>query len=136
MTDQKQAGQPKRLNGIAYVDSIMQMEGGDKPSEHGRIFGAALASVADEMAKQHPDLPPRCSTCAFRSGTGPNQMAGTLMAALKCVTGIDPDDFACHHSMNDECWPTRLCVGYVLARMATPKQIADALMPAVEAMKP
>jgi hypothetical protein len=125
-----------RLNGEAYVAAILAMDGGDKPSEHGRVFGAALAKMADDIAANHSEIPERCKTCAFREGTIPNQMAGTLMQALNCVTGADPDDFACHHSLDAAGRPTRLCNGYLLlAMLATPEQLVAALTPALKAFE-
>lgn len=89
----------------------------DRPSRHGALLGEALAKIADAGRKANPGVPDPCLTCAFRLGSMPNQMAGTGKIALDCVTGADPDDFACHHGM-DENWPTRLCAGYAAARLA------------------
>lgn len=83
------------------------------PSDHGRILGSALADVADKLAPLHPNVPERCKTCAFRHGTIPNAMAGTLMEALNCTLGIDPNPFGCHHTLKDG-KPTSLCAGYFL----------------------
>lgn len=47
----------------------------------------------------------------------PNLMAGTGKVALDCVLGIDRDRFACHHGMKDGL-PSRICFGYVAARLA------------------
>jgi hypothetical protein len=88
-----------------------------QPSEHGRILGTQLAWVADVMAAQRVDVPDRCKTCAFRAGTIPSRMAGTLAQALNCVAGLDPSPFMCHHSLRGG-EPTQLCAGYVLAKSA------------------
>jgi hypothetical protein len=44
-------------------------------------------------------------------------MAATGQAALNCILDIDPAEFACHHGMKDG-EPTRLCAGYIAARLA------------------
>lgn len=88
-----------------------------KPSEHGRILGAEFARLADAMAPAHPEIPERCKTCAFREGTIPNQSAGTLLEAMHCVLGTDPAPFGCHQGLKDGV-PTKLCAGYVLAKLA------------------
>lgn len=92
------------------------------PSEHGRILGLEFAKLADHMAPLHPEIPERCKTCAFREGTIPNQMAGTLLQALNCTLGIDRAGFGCHHTLQDGL-PTALCSGYLLARTAPFDQI-------------
>lgn len=91
---------------------------GDRPSHHGSLLGAVLATLADLGERDSPvPLGERCATCAFREGTVPNQTAGTGMVALNCTLGIDPDRFACHHGMKDGT-PTKLCVGWIAARLA------------------
>lgn len=85
--------------------------GRERPSRHGAILGKALAALVEAGREIEPNIPPACATCAFREGTMPNQMAATGIVALKCVTGADPDDFACHYGMA-EGWPTKLCAGY------------------------
>lgn len=91
---------------------------GDRPSNHGSLLGAVLATLADLGERDSPiPLGERCVTCAFREGTVPNQSAGTGMVALNCTLGIDPDRFACHHGMKDGA-PAKLCVGWMAARMA------------------
>lgn len=98
-----------------------------RPSWHGRALGAAFAKLADAMAPLHPEIPERCKTCAFRAGTIPNSMAGTLVEAMHCVVGIDPAPFGCHHSLKDGL-PTKLCAGYVLAKLAPFKDVKAALI--------
>lgn len=68
-------------------------------------------------------------TCAFRAGTIPGQMAGTLRDALNCVAGIDPEPFMCHHTLRDG-EPTGLCAGYLLTTAAPVELLRRALMQA------
>lgn len=90
----------------------------ERPSKHGAILGQALALIAMAGRRDVPfELPEMCATCAFRDGCMTNQMAATGKVALDCVLGIDKDRFACHHGMKDG-EPSKLCVGYVTARLA------------------
>lgn len=88
----------------------------DRPSRHGAILGEALAEIAAAGRAINADIPPQCATCAFEPGCMTNQMGATGILALNCVTGVDPDDFACHHGMK-EGWPTKLCAGYAAAQL-------------------
>ena len=97
-----------------------------QPSEHGRILGEQLAWIADAMEPLLTDIPERCKTCAFRKGTIPGQMAGTLGQALNCVAGIDPSPFMCHHTIRQG-EPTGLCSGYLLVRSAPAELLRRAL---------
>lgn len=91
---------------------------GDKPSKHGALLGSALAIIAEAGRRDFPgELPPMCSTCAFREDSLPNQMAGTTKTALDCVLTVDKDRFGCHHGMVDG-QPKRICVGYIAAHIA------------------
>lgn len=54
-----------------------------------RLAENAVARVA---AMGDPDE--RCSTCAFRLGTQPNQCGDTLSDAMKCI--IEREPFYCH----------------------------------------
>lgn len=95
----------------------------ERPSAHGKILGQALAMIAAIGRRDAPfEIPDCCLTCAFREGCMTNQMAATGKAALDCVLGIDKDRFSCHHGMKDG-EPTKLCVGYIAARMAPWSQI-------------
>lgn len=85
------------------------------PSTHGKILGDTLANMAEAGKALHPDFPEPCLTCAFRRGCMTNMMAVTGLVAMKCTIGADTDRFACHHGMNDGT-PTRICVGYLLAK--------------------
>lgn len=107
-----------------------------RPSAHGRALGAGLARVADKMAALHPEIPDRCKTCAFREGTIPNQMAGTLLEALHCVVGIDPSPFGCHHTLGKDGIPTSLCAGYALARLAPFEDVRETLIQVAEDLNP
>lgn len=91
---------------------------GDRPSAHGKILGEALALLADVGERDSPvPLGERCATCAFRKGSTPNMSAGTGLLAFNCALGIDKDRFACHHGMKDG-EPSKICVGYIAARLA------------------
>lgn len=108
---------------------------GDRPSRHGAMMGETLADIAAEGRKScPPGTPEPCLTCAFRKGTQANQSAGTGVAALNCVLDIDTEDFACHHGMKDG-RPTKLCAGYVTARLAPFQFTTDALAALVEKLK-
>lgn len=73
----------------------------------GAQLGDMLARFFErELSDQPNEIRERCSTCAFRPGTLPNQSAGTLMNALKCVVERDP--FFCHEKGREGCH----CVGY------------------------
>jgi hypothetical protein len=106
---------PNPAPAMSGEDSTMKRE---KPSRHGAILGDTLSLI--EMAGRKDalmELPPMCATCAFRRDCMTNQMAATGIVALNCVLGIDKDRFACHHGMKDG-QPSKLCVGYVAARLA------------------
>lgn len=91
----------------------------DRPSRHGALLGQALAEISDDgRALASEPLPDTCFTCAVRAGCMTNQMASTGLVALNCVLGIDEDPFACHHGMKDG-EPTKLCAGYMAAKLAS-----------------
>ena len=91
-----------------------------KPSEHGAALGRALAHLADSEVKDRPSIPERCTTCAFREGTVPNRMAGTLRQALDCVVNPEFEGaFWCHHGVPAGATPTEVCRGFVLACLAS-----------------
>lgn len=99
----------------------------DRPSRHGKILGAALATIAAIGRRDAPmPIPDCCLTCAFREGSAPNQTAGTGKIALDCLLGIDSDRFACHHGMKDG-EPQKICFGYVAARLAPHSQVVAIL---------
>lgn len=106
----------------------MSVINGDRPTKHGSLLGEALALIAD-LGERYSPIPmgERCSTCAFRKGSVPNQSAGTGMIALNCVLGIDRDRFACHHGMKDG-EPKRICVGYMAAILAPFSQVKEVLV--------
>lgn len=109
----------------------------EKPSTHGKILGEALALISMAGRKDAPfELPECCLTCAFREGCMTNQMAATGKIALDCVLGIDKDRFGCHHGLKDG-EPSKLCVGYIAARLApwsTVKKILFVLNKDLDAM--
>jgi hypothetical protein len=89
-----------------------------RPSRHGAFLGEALSLIEMAGRKDFPgELAPLCATCAFRPGSLPNQTAETGVIALNTVLGIDKDRFACHHGMKDG-QPSKLCAGYIAARLA------------------
>lgn len=91
---------------------------GDRPSRHGKLLGAALATISALGRRDAPmPIPECCLTCAFREGTMPNETAATGKMALDIVLGIDRDRFACHHGMKDG-EPQKICVGYIAAMLA------------------
>lgn len=95
----------------------------ERPSQHGKILGQALALIASIGRRDTPfELPECCLTCAFREGCMTNLMAATGKVALDCVLGLDKDRFSCHHGMKDG-EPTKLCVGYIAARNAPWSQV-------------
>ena len=103
---------------------------GDRPSAHGAALGSALADLVDRGS---PEGAAMCATCAFRKGTAPNQTAGTVLTALHCVLGTNPDPFGCHHGMIHG-QPTRLCAGYEAARRAPFAAVRGALGAVKEAL--
>lgn len=107
-----------------------------KPSAHGRALGAAFARMADRLEPLYPEILPRCKTCAYRAGTFPNQMAGTLLDALSCHGGEAV--FGCHAGLKVEDGaefgepapgqePRRICSGYLLVELVPIKQFAAEL---------
>ena len=99
------------------IERLEKAEKRERPSRHGAILGQALLALMEAgQAASTLDPSQRCATCAFRPGMT-NQMAATGLQALHCTIGTDPDDFACHHGMKDG-EPTKLCVGYLIARTA------------------
>ena len=91
----------------------------ERPSRYGVTLGQFLSAVADAGRKEVPEvvIVDMCSTCAFRDGAMPNQMAATGLVAFKIVMGIDSDEFACHHGMKEGV-PQKRCAGYALAKLA------------------
>lgn len=109
----------------------------DRPSKHGKLLGEALALIADKgRACSAESLPDTCLTCAFRRGCMTNQMASTGKLAFDILVGLDKDDFACHHGMKDGS-PTKLCAGYLAAKLAPWKftvEVTQGLAAALNAM--
>jgi hypothetical protein len=83
----------------------------------GAELGRMMASYCDEAEPKarlrFPELPPRCSSCAFR--LGPHLASGspaTQMDALKCV--IEGTPFFCHqHDRHGE-----VCSGWAMFVLA------------------
>ncbi len=114
------------------VPGVGEATAPQRPSNHGRALGLELARLADAMVEAYPEIPDRCKTCAFREGTIPNQMAGTLVEALNCVVGLDPANFGCHQTLDTSGLPTTLCAGYILARLAPFNDVKQALIRVTE----
>lgn len=112
------------------TDILPGIKDADRPSAHGAALGQALARIA---AAGDPDAA-MCSTCAFREGSLPNQMAGTVIVALNTMVDIDKADFACHHGLKDG-EPQRLCAGYIAARLAPFRFTAAAIKEAKRLME-
>lgn len=73
-----------------------------------RLADRALGRVAETG---EPDE--RCATCAFRSGTLPNQCADTISDAVKCV--VEGETFYCHEKGR----MGRPCYGWLAAAAVT-----------------
>ena len=106
----------------------MAIGAGNKPSKHGRILGEMLAAWVEAGRRATEELlPDICATCAFRAGSLPNQAAGTVLLAMNTVLDIDPDGFGCHHGMKD-CRPTKLCTGYLIAKLAPFSEVKEEMV--------
>jgi hypothetical protein len=85
----------------------------------GAVMGQMLVKIAEPeidqlIAKGEPD--DRCATCAFRSGTAPNQCEQTMFDAIKCV--LEGHPFYCHDQTigtGSQVQP-QICQGYYAAR--------------------
>ena len=71
----------------------------NKATAEGRKLGQEMARLCDsaepDARLQTPDLPPRCSSCAFRAGQHvANGSSETLMDAVKCL--VEGVEFQCH----------------------------------------
>jgi hypothetical protein len=92
------------------------------PSLEGAELGRHLGRFCDEAEPQArlrvPELPPRCSSCAFREGPHlASTSPATQMDAMKCV--LEGKEFFCHQ--HDR--PDHLCSGWAMMMLAkgTPK---------------
>ena len=88
-------------------------------SPEGHEVGKKMAAWCDDAEPRArlvaPDLPPRCSSCAFRAGNHlANGSPATQMDAMKCV--IDVVAFYCH----DVHRPDQICSGWVMMQLGTP----------------
>lgn len=101
MTDQPTtpASQEPHTNEGSFVND---------PSPEGAELGGLLARWVDAEMDGPRILRPRCHDCAFLRGTEPNQIAGTLMTALKCV--IEKEPFYCHSERGVS--NGKLCAGW------------------------
>lgn len=70
------------------------------PSIHGALIGAA---IAQEPCKG------MCADCAYRKGSLPNMSFATTYEAQFKDDGVP---FMCHHHMDDNDEPTKVCAGY------------------------
>jgi hypothetical protein len=89
----------------------------NRPTPEGQELGIMLAKFVDDAEPaarlRMPDLPPRCSSCAFRAGPHTaNGSPATQMDALKCV--LEGVKFHCHepHREGD------LCSGWAMMMLA------------------
>jgi hypothetical protein len=89
----------------------------NRTSPEGHELGKQLARLADNAEPKArlrmPELPPRCSSCAFRDG--PHLASGspeTQMAALKCV--MEGAEFHCHQHDREG----HLCSGWAMMMLA------------------
>ena len=81
-------------------------------------IGDILARAADEGERRvrlrSPEMPPRCTACAFSKGTPANNCLETVVDALGCT--IEDVPFMCHQHFDDAGRPVDLCSGWVFAR--------------------
>ncbi len=94
------------------------MKGKNIASPDGTNMGKMIAKFCDDAEPaarlKMPELPPRCSSCAFRVGTHlPNNSPGTQMDALKCTMEGVP--FYCHQKERKGC----LCSGWSIMMLST-----------------
>ncbi len=71
----------------------------NRGTAEGRELGQKMARLCDsaepDARLKMPDLPPRCSSCAFRAGRHvANGSPETLMDAVKCL--VEGVEFQCH----------------------------------------
>jgi hypothetical protein len=81
-------------------------------------IGDVLARAADDgeprVRLRSPEIPPRCTACAFTKGTPANNCLETVVDALGCT--IEDVPFMCHQHFDDAGRPVDLCSGWVFAR--------------------
>ncbi len=86
------------------------------PTPEGEELGRHMARFADQEAEKLSaaglPVPQRCIDCAFRAGSIPSGCPPTIMTAIKCVFEREP--FSCHHGLDADGEPTRICAGYEL----------------------
>jgi hypothetical protein len=81
-------------------------------------IGEILARAADEGERRvrlrSPEVPPRCTACAFLKDTPANNTLETVVDALGCT--IEDVPFMCHQHFDDAGRPVNLCSGWLFAR--------------------
>jgi hypothetical protein len=86
-------------------------------AEHYEI-GDILARAADEgeprVRLRSPEMPPRCTACAFTKGTPANSTLETVLDAFGCT--LEDVPFMCHQHFDEAGRPVNLCSGWVFAR--------------------
>lgn len=90
------------------------------PTPEGAALGRELGRLADteeaRLLSEGQPVPPRCSDCAARLGTIPNQCEITLMTLIKCT--IEREPFFCHRGVAEDEEPKRVCGGYLLLELS------------------
>jgi hypothetical protein len=92
-------------------------------AELGRIMSTYCDKAEPAARLRLPELPPRCSSCAFRHGPHlANGSPATQMDALKCV--IEGKPFYCHQHDRDG----EVCSGWAMFALAAadPQQFGEA----------
>ena len=81
-------------------------------------IGEILARAADEgelrVRRRSPEMPSRCTACAFLKGTPANNTLETVLDALGCT--IEDVPFMCHQHFDEAGQPVDLCAGWLFAR--------------------
>lgn len=97
------------------------------PSPEGAALGRELARLADvkeaRLISEGQPVPVRCSDCAARLGTIPNQCESTLMCLVKST--IERDPFYCHKGVAEGEEPKRVCGGYSLLEFSDKTETSE-----------
>lgn len=103
-------------------------------SPESQAAGSILGRITDEsepaIRAKFPNIAERCKSCAFRTGTVPNQCMDTVIEAFDCAIRGEP--FFCHHLFNADGTPARLCGGWQIALGNVPPFVADFIQPAID----
>lgn len=100
----------------------------NKRTDEGAALGKEMARLCDsaepDARLKVPELPPRCSSCAFRDGPHlANGSPETLMTAIKCV--MEGVEFQCHdHNRKDQ-----PCSGWAMMVLSRPDDAKPIKMP-------